>query len=991
MARHSEMNLSRTTVWVLLLAGQVAKADEPPRRGPLSPADEGATFRLADERLTVELAAAEPQIDSPVALAWDADGRMYAAEMRDYPVGPASGRIRLLIDRDGDGRYDDATVFADKLGFPNSVLCWRGGVFVTAAPDLWYFKDTDGDGRADERRVVWTGFAEGNQQLRANGLTWGLDNWIYGANGRSGGEIRRPGEPTSEAISIRTRDFRFLPDGRRFEAIAGQSQFGQTRDDWGHRFLSWNTIAIRQALLDPATLAAHPRLGSSAVRDIADPSDGGRVFPISSRPQTFNREATDFYNALCGLSIYRGDAVGEQYRGNAFVCESLTNLVHRRVLKSDGPTFISHRGEADREFLASSDSWFHPVNTATGPDGALYVVDFYRRWVEHPQFVSPSLGSEVAWREGEGHGRIWRIQPKISAASAGKSRRLSESSTADLVAELAHANGWRRDTAQRLLVERGDLESVPLLKKAAMTSPSGMARLHALWTLKGLNGLDEATVLAALADSASEIREPTLQLAAEQPSPSAKLVAAIRALSNDASLAVRFRLALSLDALPDADRVATWVSLASQKDADPWLWMSVSGALDGSAAWPFLKRLVRENPPWLNMPTPQQATFLRQTASLLEDIRDLVDLFSLAEFSRPSTIGAGHLAVIAGLSQATLKENVALRQWLESGNPNTPPAAEAFRAILKVARRVASDEPSESWRRCDAIRVLGLGDIETAAPLLLRLLAANQPQEVQSISAATLGAIADKDTARRMIAGWNTYTAATRRAVAAAALRHPEATEILVESLEQREVSALELDTGLRESFTSIRDEALRERAKQVLAASAPADRQKVLADYQAALAQPGDRRRGAALFRQHCLTCHALHGLGHRVGADLSGIAARPKATLLEDILDPNRQIPPNFLSYTAVTDDGQILTGILAAENAQAVTLVRADGVEQSILRSRIEELRANGKSLMPDGFEQKLDVTAMADLLEFLGQPTRELLDVSAGAATDGDRQH
>lgn len=980
------MNLSRSTFFVLLLAGLVANADEPPQRGPLSPADEAATFRLADERLTVELVAAEPQVDSPVALAWDADGRMYVAEMSDYPAGPVAGCIRLLIDRNGDGRYDDATIFADQLAFPNGVVCWRGGVFVTAAPDLWYFKDTDGDGRADERRVVWTGFAEGNQQLRANGLTWGLDNWIYGANGRSGGDIRRPGEPAGETVSIRTRDFRFSPDGRQFEALAGQSQFGQTHDDWGHRFLSWNTIAIRQVLLDPATLAAHPRLGSAAVRDIADPSDGGRVFPISPRPQTFNREATDFYNALCGLSIYRGDAIGEQYQGNAFVCESLTNLVHRRVLKPDGPTFVSYRGEADREFLASTDSWFHPVNTATGPDGALYVVDFYRRWVEHPQFVSPSLASEVAWREGEGHGRIWRISSKTAALNP-KPRHFSQSSTIDLIAELAHANGWRRDTAQRLLVERGDLESLPLLKKAAMTSPSGMARLHALWTLKGLNGLDEATVLAALADSAAEIREQALQLAAEQPSPSAELIASIRALGSDASLAVRFRLALSLDALPDADRVATWVSLACQQDADPWLWMSVSGALDDGSAWPFLKRLVQVNPAWLNMPTPQQAALLRQTAGLLEEVRDLVDLFSLTEFSAPSTIGPGHLAVIAGLSQATLKGNVTLRQWLESSNPNVLPAAQALRAILKVARRLASDERSENSRRCDAIRVLGLADAETAAPLLLPLLAANQPQEVQSISAATLGMIADVDTTRRMIAGWNTYTAATRRAVAAAALRRREATEILIESFEQGEVSALELDAGLRDSFMSIGDAALRERAKKVFAASAPTDRQKVLADYQAALAQPGDRRRGAALFRQHCLTCHSLHGLGHRVGADLSGIGSRPKATLLEDVLDPNRQIPPNFLSFTAVTEDGQILTGILAAESAQAVTLVQADGVEQSIQRSRIEELRANGKSLMPEGFEQKLDVTAMADLLGFLGQPTRELLDLPGGTVTDG----
>lgn len=164
------------------------------------------------------------------------------------------------------------------------------------------------------------------------------------------------------------------------------------------------------------------------------------MFPISPRPQTFNREATDYYNALCGLSIYRGDALGEEYRGNAFVGESLTNLLHRRVLTADGPTFDSHRGEENREFLASSDPWFHPVNTATGPDGALYVVDFYRRWVEHPQFVSPSLRGGVDWREGAGHGRIWRIRRRDQSGGQPKAPHLHALEQA----VDADANWWRR-------------------------------------------------------------------------------------------------------------------------------------------------------------------------------------------------------------------------------------------------------------------------------------------------------------------------------------------------------------------------------------------------------------------------------------------------------------------------------------------------------------------------------------------------------------------
>src|SRR5256885_14728458 len=207
-----------------------AESSEP----PLSPQQELATFHFANENFTAELVASEPDVVAPVAIAWDADGRLFVAEMTDYPSGPVSGHIRMLDDRDGDGRYGHATIFADKIAFPNGVMPWNGGILVTAAPDILFFKDTDGDGRADERRVVLTGFAEGNQQLRVNGLFWGLDNWIYGANGRSDGEVRWAEEAlpgvaagrATETISIRRRDFRFQPEAQRFEAVAGNSQFG---------------------------------------------------------------------------------------------------------------------------------------------------------------------------------------------------------------------------------------------------------------------------------------------------------------------------------------------------------------------------------------------------------------------------------------------------------------------------------------------------------------------------------------------------------------------------------------------------------------------------------------------------------------------------------------------------------------------------------------------------------------------------------------------
>ena len=313
--------------------------------------------------------------------------------------------------------YERSTVFAEGLPFPNGVLPCFGGVLVTAAPDIWFFRDTDGDGRADERKVILTGFGEGNTQLRVNGLYWGLDNWIYAANGRSDGEVRTPGSDPSRAVSIRRRDvrFRFRPDHKdvQVEAIAGFSQFGLAHDDRGNRFPSWNTIPLRHVVVEQADLDRNPYLAeTSSIAPILDESDGGRVYSLSPVQARFNRESVDYFNASCGPTIFRGDRLPPAYRGGAFVCEPLTNLVHRRTLEPAGATFVARRVERDREFLASTDPAFRPVNLATGPDGALYVADMYRELVEHPDFVPKDLRGGIEFRRWHDRGRIWRIRAK---------------------------------------------------------------------------------------------------------------------------------------------------------------------------------------------------------------------------------------------------------------------------------------------------------------------------------------------------------------------------------------------------------------------------------------------------------------------------------------------------------------------------------------------------------------------------------------------------
>lgn len=402
---------------------QAASASE----AGLSPEKALESFQLAED-LKIELVAAEPLVASPCAIAFDEKGRLFVAENRGYPrmESPPQGRVAMLVDEDGDGKMDRRTEFAEGLTYPNGVLPWKDGLIVTCAPDVLFLRDANGDGKADERRVLLTGFdTTQSTQLRVNAPQIGPDGWIYLAAGLSGGSITCPEHPERPALKM-TSDVKFHPDTLVVELVNGRSQFGQSFDAEGRRFICMNRLPVQHVVLSSHWLTRNPNFAfSDTVQDcnerlvktaIKGGGDGVRLFPISANITTADSHQGSF-SAACGVLIWRGGALPSRYDGCAFSCDPTGNLIHVDRLEPHGASFQAVPLLQNQEMIASRDDWCRPVYLARGPDGALYVADMYRKIIEHPDYLPEAVRGRMDFESGRKQGRIWRVTGKEKRAA----------------------------------------------------------------------------------------------------------------------------------------------------------------------------------------------------------------------------------------------------------------------------------------------------------------------------------------------------------------------------------------------------------------------------------------------------------------------------------------------------------------------------------------------------------------------------------------------
>jgi putative membrane-bound dehydrogenase-like protein len=540
------------------------------------------------EGYDIEPFASEPSVVSPVAMDIDEDGRIYVVEDRGYPleVKGRIGRVKLLEDSDGDGKPERTSTFADELVMPTGVMRWKKGILVTDPPYLWYLEDTDGDGKADVRKKLLSGFAFTNPQHTVNSPIYGLDNWIYLAHenpttaiifqeqfGDRGSDIRFE-DRADVVLKERGRNIRFRPDTFELEALSGTSQFGHAFDDFGRHFVLNNTYHARHEVMAAQYLKRNPDLPVlTATQDISDHGMPAKVYPIVPRTRFEMLTNVGEFTSACGLTLWRG---------GAFVAEPAHNLVHRDIYSAAGATFKASRDRESVEFLASRDPWFRPVNFYVGPDGALYMMDFYRLVIEHPEWISTeAFRATKDLTAGIDRGRIYRIT--AGNMPPQKPVRLSDAPTAELVRHLANENAWWRRTAQRLLVDRKTEDAVPLLTAMAASDPSPVGRVHALWTLEGFGRLESSSIETALQDSVSGVRENAIRLAEVRLRKDPKLAERLLSMDKESDPRVRFQLLCTLGfvSTPAAQKVRDRL-LASAFD-DRWMQMAALSASPGGS------------------------------------------------------------------------------------------------------------------------------------------------------------------------------------------------------------------------------------------------------------------------------------------------------------------------------------------------------------------------------------------------------------------------
>lgn len=968
---------------IQLEADSVTKdyAGELPRIAPTEPSYSLSKMQLLGD-FRIELAAHEPLVSDPIAMAFDERGRLFVVCMRGYSENPDDnlGVVRMLTDTDSDGVFDQGTDFVTGLSWPTAIACYDGGVLVATAPDLMYFKDQDDDGIADDRQLVASGFGRQNVQGMINSFCWGLDNRLYGASGTNGGEVTQPVSPTKQSeppISLRGRDFSLDPVTMKLRPESGGAQHGATFDRWGNRFVCSNSDHLQWVEFDDLHLRRNPQLrGYPSRRSIAVEGPAAEVFRTSAvepwrivrtrlrvkgmvnGPVEGGGRAAGYFTSASGVTAIIGDAFPEKFQRGDFVVvgDVGSNLVHLKQIRTNDLNKTAARATpAGSEFLTSTDNWFRPVQFANGPDGTLYVLDMYREVIEHPLSLPPMIKRHLDLNSGRSRGRIYRIAPQDWKYQPRPFP--SEANPAELVAMLGHTNGWHRETAARLIVSQSristktaDQFAAELTRACRSLSPYG--RIRSLYCLQTIGRLTEPTLVGQLQDAHPQVRRHALKVAETAAHVGEATLSQLRKMVDDTDIAIQYQLALSLGRFDWESQHDPLVRLALAMGDDPKLRFAVlsSMAEHREEMLTAILDASQRTPP---MP------LLLEIAEQIGRNRRQCGAGILAVATQPPEI---RQRLIASMLTSTGLRSESLIELLSTQNVPEPRLLLSSIIVDAERRSLNPDGPADD--RQSAIRLVSLGEFDAVGETLRSLLLPRQSAFIRDAAVDALERFTDPAAAELLIAAARSMPPATRRRAYDLLVSRQSWAKLLAQSIVDGEIGVDEISSAHRERLLR---QPLPEDAREALGKST--NRADVVARFQQVLDGSGNASQGRALFQKVCATCHRLDEFGSNVGPDLAPLRNRGAAYLLTNILDPNREVDPRYEAYTIVTTDGRTISGLLVSDTTAAATLKQADNKLTTIAKDEIEILQATGRSLMPEGLERDLGDQGLADVVAYM----------------------
>ncbi|HVS18341.1 MAG TPA: PVC-type heme-binding CxxCH protein, partial [Planctomycetota bacterium] len=972
---------------LLLAPGELAALRYPPG-GPTAPERAHEDFELHED-FEIALAAAEPDVQNPISIDWDERGRAWVACTPGYPYKqefsgvPAHDRVVIFADERGDGRHRVASVFADGLDLVTSVLVHGSGAIVSAAPEILYLVDRDGDDVADDVQVLYAGFGYGDTHAVVSNLRWGPDGWIYATQGYSGnGSNDVVGIDGTSHGAIRNGVFRFRPDGSAIEQVSsyGSNTWGVDVSSAGELFFTMANGAHLRQVVVPERVLALARVGGA--RSWTDLPDHDRVAPISG-PWRLKNEQIDFvggFTAAAGCLILDSDLWPAEFQGNHFVCEPTVNLVHRDVLTPAGVTWSASAPSA-REFLASRDLWFRPVHVRTGPDGALWLLDFYNQAVIHNDTRGPRHGptnAAVRPDRDRDHGRVWRILPRGAQANVAPIGADPKGWVRDL-----EADGWRREHALRRLVEARDdavLVDLVALAEAAQDEATVVA---ALWALgRAFDGpFARGTLRNALNDAREEVRAGAARVLAEIGVRPAEVEALVALTQADGGPRARLAALVALVGVElEPVHVEALVGLHARLE-DDW---SRSALLAGLAtrSTPALWSAGRRGEAGLVDELVRQAARSRRAervdgalAALAASTLGSVELArALATLERelgtsfePDPGGLGPASLRLLFDRGALEVSVAALPLVARWKSGDELAREVEELGADLLERLEDTHAAPEARLATVPALLSIparraAAVEGAATLV----DAHQPLEVQLGAIDALGRLDDARALELLVARLPQLGSQPRATALERLFESARGATALLDAIERDELRARFLGPREAHRLRTHPDAAVAARGSALLATGSAS-----LSDRTAELlprvSRPGDAAHGREVFAAQCGICHTHEDQGVHIGPDLTGMGAHGIEKLLAVILDPNAEIDPAYVEYVAETLDGRLTTGILVRETSDGIVLRNTAG-DVEVARADLAELRSSGLSLMPSGLET-MGETELRDLLTYL----------------------